>query len=149
MASLPRSFTSIGGDTQILGNFEYRIPVIGNTVGLAAFADIGTAFNLAAKAISSSRASSWTTAFLQTVGFIPCTVELGWFAPVSLSTARRCNAIRNSRLPVILGLVMRDNRMVTTRNWTTHEIDPFDPSTVLPFGFQQVFLRGELRRTPQ
>ena len=49
MAQLPRSFTPIGGDTQMLGNFEYRIPLIGNTVGLAAFADIGSAFNLRSK----------------------------------------------------------------------------------------------------
>ena len=49
VAALPRSFTSVGGDTQILGNFEYRIPIIGNTVSLAAFADIGSAFNLRSK----------------------------------------------------------------------------------------------------
>src|SRR5690242_1058940 len=32
IAGLPRSFTSVGGDTQMLGNFEYRIPIIGDTV---------------------------------------------------------------------------------------------------------------------
>jgi outer membrane protein insertion porin family len=30
-----------GGDTRIIGNFEYRIPIIGNTVILAAFTDGG------------------------------------------------------------------------------------------------------------
>ena len=35
VAALPRSFTSVGGDTQLLGNFEYRIPVIGDTVNVA------------------------------------------------------------------------------------------------------------------
>jgi outer membrane protein insertion porin family len=30
-----------GGDTRIVGNFEYRIPIIGNTVILAAFNDAG------------------------------------------------------------------------------------------------------------
>ena len=34
----------IGGDTEILGNFEYRIPIFGPVV-LAAFADVGTVFN--------------------------------------------------------------------------------------------------------
>jgi outer membrane protein insertion porin family len=34
----------IGGDTQILGNFEYRIPIFGPVV-LAGFADVGTVFN--------------------------------------------------------------------------------------------------------
>ena len=38
-------FQPIGGDTQLLGNFEYRIPIFG-PVSLAAFADIGTVFNL-------------------------------------------------------------------------------------------------------
>jgi outer membrane protein insertion porin family len=35
---------TIGGDTQLLGNFEYRIPIFGPIV-LAAFADVGTVFN--------------------------------------------------------------------------------------------------------
>jgi outer membrane protein insertion porin family len=42
---ISRSFTYIGGDTQIVGNFEYRIPIFG-PVSLAAFADVGTVFNL-------------------------------------------------------------------------------------------------------
>lgn len=40
-----RNYRIIGGDTQLLGNFEYRIPIFGPVV-LAAFADIGTVFNL-------------------------------------------------------------------------------------------------------
>ena len=40
-----RNFRFIGGDTQLLGNFEYRIPIFG-PVTLAAFADIGSVFNL-------------------------------------------------------------------------------------------------------
>ncbi len=39
------NFQFIGGDTQLLGNFEYRIPIFG-PVSLAGFADIGTVFNL-------------------------------------------------------------------------------------------------------
>ncbi len=39
------NYQFIGGDTQLLGNFEYRIPIFG-PVSLAAFADIGTVFNL-------------------------------------------------------------------------------------------------------
>ncbi len=58
VAALPRSFTSVGGDTQILGNFEYRIPIIGDTVSLAAFADIGSAFNLRTKSDQRSRVTS-------------------------------------------------------------------------------------------
>lgn len=39
------NYTPIGGDTQLLGNFEYRIPIFG-PLTMAAFADIGTVFNL-------------------------------------------------------------------------------------------------------
>jgi outer membrane protein insertion porin family len=38
-------FTPIGADTQVLGNFEYRIPIVG-PVSMAAFVDIGSAFNV-------------------------------------------------------------------------------------------------------
>lgn len=39
------SYRILGGDTQLLGNFEYRIPIFG-PVTLAGFADIGSVFNL-------------------------------------------------------------------------------------------------------
>jgi outer membrane protein insertion porin family len=39
---------------------------------------------------------------------------------------------------------MRDNRLITTQELdNARSLGPFDPSTGLPFGFQQVFLRGE------
>lgn len=44
-ALFSRNYRFIGGDTQILGNFEYRIPIFGPAT-LAAFADIGSVFNL-------------------------------------------------------------------------------------------------------
>ena len=40
-----RNFRFIGGDTKLLGNFEYRVPIFG-PLSLAAFADIGAVFNL-------------------------------------------------------------------------------------------------------
>src|SRR4030095_15472275 len=49
VVQLPRTFTSIGGDSQLLGNFEYRIPIVSDFVSLAAFADIGSAFNIRSK----------------------------------------------------------------------------------------------------
>ncbi|MCI0351848.1 MAG: outer membrane protein assembly factor [Acidobacteriales bacterium] len=39
-----RFFTPIGGDTQFIYNLEYRIPIV-SVLSVAAFADIGTAFN--------------------------------------------------------------------------------------------------------
>ncbi|HYX28561.1 MAG TPA: outer membrane protein assembly factor BamA, partial [Pyrinomonadaceae bacterium] len=49
MAGLPRIYTATGGDTQVLGNFEYRIPIIGRTVQAALYADVGNSFNLRTK----------------------------------------------------------------------------------------------------
>ena len=144
-AQLPRSFTPIGGDTQLLGNFEYRIPIIGNTVGVAAFADIGSSFNVRTKSdqVFSSNFID-DDPFLQTVGFIPCTRLTTGFAPATLSTLAACNANHQLALTANLGLVMRDNRLVTTQELdNARNIGPFDPLTGLPFGFQQVFLRGE------
>jgi outer membrane protein insertion porin family len=38
-------YTAIGGDTRLLFNFEYRVPVAG-PVSLASFLDVGTVFNV-------------------------------------------------------------------------------------------------------
>jgi outer membrane protein insertion porin family len=149
VVSLPRSFTPVGADTQVLGNFEYRIPVIGRTVGLAAFADIGSAFNLRSKNDQLFSSNFLTDQpFLQTVGFIPC-ARSGGFAAASLNTLAACNA--NTDLALVAGssgfpaLVSRDNRLITTTelNNARRPDVAFDPTTGLPFGFQQVFLRGE------
>ncbi|MGI8668946.1 MAG: BamA/TamA family outer membrane protein, partial [Aridibacter sp.] len=42
---ISRNFRFVGGDTQLLGNFEYRVPIFG-PLTVAAFADIGSVFNL-------------------------------------------------------------------------------------------------------
>ncbi len=142
VAQLPRSFTSVGGDTQLLGNFEYRIPVVGNTVSLAAFADIGTTFNLRSKGdqfFSSNFLDDQP--FLQTVGFIPCP-RLGQFVRVSLSTLALCNHPELAASP-FLGLVARDNRIVTQSELESAQTGDVNPLTLMPFGFQPVFLRGQ------
>jgi outer membrane protein insertion porin family len=145
IAQLPRSFTPVGADTQLLGNFEYRIPVIGRTVSLAAFADIGSAFNLRSKKdqlFSSNFLDDQP--FLSSVGLIRCDRTAGGIALASLSTLAACNT--NTDLALIGGtaLVLRDNRLVTTQELdNARNLGPFDPSTGLPFGFQSVFLRGQ------
>lgn len=149
MVQLPRSYTPIGADTQLLGNFEYRIPIIGNTVSLAGFADVGTAFNLRSKKDQTFNSEFLNDQpFLQTVGAIKC-ARAGGFAAVSLSSLAACTA--NTDLALIpdrtgfLALVMRDNRLVTTAELDNARCPtcPFDPNTGLPFGFQSVFLRGQ------
>jgi outer membrane protein insertion porin family len=146
MVQLRPTFTSVGGDTQVLGNFEYRIPVIGNTVGLAAFADIGSAFNVRGKTdqlFSSNFIDDQP--FLSTIGFIDCprAVSSGGIASVSLTTLAACNGSTQLALvPTLAGpaLVARDNRLVTTDELS----DAIGSDTVgLPFGFQPVFIRGQ------
>ena len=148
VASLPRSFTSIGGDTQILGNFEYRIPIIGEAVSLAAFADIGTAFNLRSK--GEQQFSSEFLAddlFLSTVGVIPCprfaqngvTPNVG----ITLSSLVFCNNSTLAVQPFLGSLVARDNRLVTQAELEANQTGDVNPLTLLPRGFQPVFLRGE------
>ncbi len=100
VASLPRSFTSVGADTQALGNFEYRIPILGE----ARFAT--------------------------------------GIAPVSLSTLALCKDSRLATSP-FLGLVLRDNRIVSQAELQGAATGGVDPQTQMPFGFQSVFLRGQ------
>jgi outer membrane protein insertion porin family len=150
VAQLPRSFTSIGGDTQILGNFEYRIPIIGDTVGLAAFADIGSAFNLRTKGDQSFNSNFLADQpFLSTVGVIACPRFAGGFAAVSLSSLAVC---KNPELAVgspggVVSLVARDNRIVSEAELEAAQNGQVDPFTQLPLGFQPVFLRGEAQTT--
>jgi outer membrane protein insertion porin family len=146
VVKLPRSFTSVGGDTQLLGNFEYRIPIIGNTVGAALFTDVGTAFNLHSKKdqfFSSNFLPDQP--FLSSIGAIPCARLGGGVALANLSTLAACNGNTQLALTGVAGgLVMRDARLVTTQELdNARSLGPFDPTTGLPFGFQQVFLRGD------
>ncbi len=147
VARLSNSFTPIGADTQLLGNFEYRIPIVGNTVGLAAFADIGTAFN-----IRSNKDQFFNSNFLDDQPFlssavIRCPRLQSGVALASLSTLLACR--EGSELALVTnagisGLVLRDTRLVTTTELDNAlNLVGFDPTTGLPFGFQQVFLRGE------
>ena len=145
IVSLPRSFTPVGADTQLLGNFEYRIPIIGRALSLAAFADIGSAFNLRSKSdqlFSSNFLDDQP--FLSTVGLIRCDRTAGGIAFASLSAFAACYANTDLAFVAGSGLVMRDNRLVTTQELdNARTLGPFDPITGLPFGFQSVFLRGQ------
>ena len=145
---LPRSFTSVGGDTQLLANLEYRIPILGDKFGAALFTDVGTAFNLRSKRdqfFSSTFLDDQP--FLSTVGAISCP-RAGGAATVSLTTLAACNG--NTQLAMVSSpsgfpaLVMQGNRFVTTDQLNeAQRLGPVDPITLMPFGFQQVFLRGK------
>jgi outer membrane protein insertion porin family len=141
-AALPRSFTSVGGDAQLLGNFEYRIPIIGDAVSIAAFADIGTAFNIRSKTDQTFSSEFLADQpFLSTVGVLPCT-RFGQNVPISLSSIALCNnpSLASS---AFLSLVARDNRIVSQAELEAAQTGDINPITLLPRGFQPVFLRGE------
>ena len=147
VAQLPRSFTSVGGDTQVLGNFEYRIPIISDAVSLAAFADIGNAFNIRSKGDQSFSSNFLADQpFLGTVGFTNCprftSGGVALRVPISLSSLALCNNSNLAFSPAF-GLVARDNRIVSQAELEEARRLDVDPSTGLPPGFQQVFLRGE------
>jgi outer membrane protein insertion porin family len=143
MAALPRSFTSVGADTQALGNFEYRIPILGEALSLAAFADIGSAFNLRSKKDQSFSSNFLDDQpFLSTVGAIACPRFATGIAPVSLSTLALCNDNRLAASP-LLSLVLRDNRLVSQAELQGAATGGVNPQTLMPFGFQPVFLRGQ------
>jgi outer membrane protein insertion porin family len=144
VAKLPRVFQPIGADTQFLGNFEYRIPIFG-PVTVAAYVDVGTAFNLWTKGdqvINSNFLPDQP--FFQTVGQITCPRIPGAFLPVSLSVLVACNNGHQLALTNAGGLAVRDNRLVSRGELDEAlRLGPVDPVSGLPFGFQQVFLRGE------
>ena len=148
VARLPRSFTSVGGDTQVLANLEYRIPIIGDTVSLAAFADIGSAFNLRSKSDQQFNSAFLDDfPFLATVGNVSCPRFniAGFLIPVqtSLSTLALCNNPNLAAGPGFQTLVARDNRIVSEAELEEARRLDIDPATGLPPGFQPVFLRGQ------
>lgn len=128
--SIPsRSATSLGGDTQILANLEYRIPIFG-PASLALFADVGSAFNLRKGSIQTINSNFLT--------------DQPFLFPASLS---QLVLQKNPQLQFspLGGLVFRDNHLVTRTEYSQSLCPscPLDPFTGLPFGMQQIFLRGE------
>jgi outer membrane protein insertion porin family len=148
VVTLPRLYTATGADTQVLGNFEYRIPVIGRTVQAALFIDAGSAFNLRSKR-DQAYATEFLTddPFISTLGLISCPRAVGGIAPASLTTLAACQNFTNLALSPGFGFIARDNRLITRGEYDEAlRLGPVDPLTNLPFGLQQVFIRGEAQR---
>ncbi len=127
---LGRTFAYIGGDTQLLGNFEYRIPLIG-PASLVAYADIGTAFNLL----------KGETQFINS-NFLPDQPFLGSFNSINLIFLRNNTQFQPSFFG---GLILRDGRPITRREFIQIYCGNA-PSTcplTLPAGLLEVYLRGE------
>jgi outer membrane protein insertion porin family len=139
IANPSRGFQPIGADTQLLGNFEYRVPIFG-PVSIAGFADIGSAFNLrqGADQVFSTNFNADNPFLASQLGLLRGSIS-------GLVLERNPNlAFFATPNTLDLGLVARDNRLVTREEFSNAlRIGPVDPITGLPFGFQQVFLRGE------
>jgi outer membrane protein insertion porin family len=136
----------------LLGNFEYRIPLISDKVGAAFFTDIGTAFNLRGKKDQFFNSNFLPDdPYLRTVGNIACGRAGGGAVITSLTTLAACNGANFLALSPgvngIPGLVMSGNRFVTSDELASRLSlgpgDPVNPSTGLPFGLRQVYLRGD------
>jgi len=96
----------VGGDTQALFNFEYRIP-IAKPITLAPFVDIGNSWVLNSKALSRQVSDSLGQVSLQNINFLPGTnsglrvstgVELQITLPVINLPLRLIFALNPSRI---------------------------------------------------
>jgi outer membrane protein insertion porin family len=133
VAQTGNTFYPIGADTQLLGNFEYRIPIFG-PVSLAAFADIGTAFNLrkgATQALNSN--------FLQDDPFL---------RPNSLSSLFLGTQRGQQFQPTFFsGLILTSEGTLLTRDqfagFVRDGISIDARGVPLVPGLREVFLRGE------
>ena len=136
---LTRDFRFLGGDTQLLGNFEYRIPLFG-PVQLAAFADIGSAFNLTTRADQ-----VFSTNFLADQPFLCPRGGL-----TELAVSRNPQLAISPSSPFVCGgsvqrsLLVQGDRLLTKEEFAQLlRVGPTDPLTNLPFGVQPLYLRGE------
>ncbi|MDQ3374033.1 MAG: BamA/TamA family outer membrane protein, partial [Acidobacteriota bacterium] len=127
-AQISRDFQFIGGDTQLLGNFEYRIPIFG-PVSLAAFADVGSVFNL-----RKTGTQTINSTFLEDDKFVGAGTLTG--------LALRNNPGVESSFG---NLLIRENHVLTREEFVRIFCrgNRFGCPTSLPEGLQGVFLRGE------
>jgi outer membrane protein insertion porin family len=125
---LSNNYRYIGGDSQLLGNFEYRIPIFG-PLSIAAFADIGTVFNLRK-----------TGTQIINSEFIRDDIFLG-------SGATTVLALRNTpELEASFGsLLLYNNSPLTTAQFIDIFCrgNRFGCPVSIPAGIQQLFFRGE------
>jgi outer membrane protein insertion porin family len=132
VGQISRNFQFIGGDTQLLGNFEYRIPIFG-PVSLAAFADVGSVFNLRKTGIQTIN-----SAFLEDDRFVGAGTLTGL-------------TLRNN--PVLEGrfgsLLLFNNQVLTTTEFRTQFCSTVVCPTSPPLGVTQLYLRGEAQTNSQ
>jgi outer membrane protein insertion porin family len=130
-ALFSRNYRFIGGDTQLLGNFEYRIPLFGPAT-LAVFADIGSVFNL-----RKSGTQRINSEFLDDDRFLG---------------AGRVTALALINKPVLEsslgGLLYYNNRLLTKTEFVDLFCrgNRFGCPDALPDGIERFYLRGEAQQ---
>jgi outer membrane protein insertion porin family len=130
-ALLTRNFQFIGGDTQLLGNFEYRIPIFGPAT-LAVFADVGSVFNLQKSGTQTINSE-----------FLPDGTFLG---PGRLTAASLANA---PDLATGFGSILYYRGRVLTQTDFINEFcrgNRFGCPTSLSPEVQQFYLRGDVQQ---
>ena len=130
-AQLSRNFQFIGGDTQLLGNFEYRVPIFGPAT-LALFADVGSVFNL-----RNSGTQQINSEFLPDETFIGA----GTLTQLVLNN----NPAINAGVPALL---YYNNRFLgqDIRTLPVCSNLPGCPFLALPSEIQSVHLRGDVQQ---
>lgn len=130
-ALFSRNYRFIGGDTQLLGNLEYRIPIFGPAT-LAVFADVGSVFNL--RKTGTQRINT---------EFLPDEQLLG---------AGRLTALALINTPVLessFGSLLYYRGRVMTKTDFVNEFcrgNRFGCPTSLSPEVQQLYLRGEVQQ---
>ena len=125
-AALSQNFQFIGGDTQLLGNFEYRVPIFG-PVSLAAFADVGTVFNL-----RTTGTQTVNSEFLADDTF----VGAGTLTNLLLRNNQQVEGRFGS-------LLMFNNNLLTVAEFRNLFCQTAVCPTSPPVNLQQLFIRGE------
>lgn len=130
-ALFSNNFRYIGGDTQLLGNFEYRIPIFG-PVTMAAFADIGSVFN-----IRDTGTQQINSEFLSDDTFL----GVGTITALSL---RNAPVLENS----FGSLLYYNGRILTQANFLTEFCggNRFGCPTSLSPEIQPLYFRGEAQQ---
>ncbi len=134
-----KSFNYIGGDTQLLGNFEYRIPIYG-PASMAFFADIGSVFNLQKGSVQEINSN-----------FLPDQPFLGQFNDLSVVFLKNHLQYQPAS-PFFGGLVVgREVRPITRAQFANilSAGSQIDPRSGLPLGLQAIYLRGEAQTNAQ
>lgn len=126
-----RNYRIIGGDSQLLGNFEYRVPIFG-PVSVAAFADVGSVFN-----IRKGSDQTINSAFLPDQPFLG-TSSIGNLILFNTNASPY-------QQTVLGGFLLRNGDPVTKTDFlqTYCANDQTRCPTTLPADLTQVFLRGE------